>query len=294
MDGRSLLLWPRRSSAELLRGQDAYVAASLDDPCSNALLEALACGLPALYRRSGGHPELVGEAGVGFDGAEDAPAALDRLAADLESSRAAIVVPALDRRRRPLSRGARRVSAGRALRAPARVARASAARLRTRGWPAHSRLFVLGDALGWALDDEAAYVSAVARRAGYRLGQPTWARFARDQAVFHTSHFAGARPALDRVVAPARDRVLPRAPRHARLPRVRPRARGARAPAGPLRPRPGDAPRDGGHRRRRRRASPSTSTESRSGSSSTASRSAARGSVAPRGPRSGSRPRRSS
>ncbi len=81
--------------AEILRGQDAYVAASLDDPCSNALLEALACGLPALYRRSGGHPELVGEGGVGFDGPEDAPAALDRLAADLESSRAAIVVPAL-------------------------------------------------------------------------------------------------------------------------------------------------------------------------------------------------------
>ncbi len=86
------------------------------------------------------------------------------------------------------------MSAGRALRAPARAARASAARLRTRGWPAHSRLFVLGDALGWALDDEAAYVSAVARRAGYRLGPPTLARFARDQAVFHTSHFAGLDP----------------------------------------------------------------------------------------------------
>ena len=81
--------------AELLRGQDAYVAASLDDPCSNALLEALACGLPALYRRSGGHPELVGAAGVGFDGPDDAPAALDRLAKQLEACRAAISVPRL-------------------------------------------------------------------------------------------------------------------------------------------------------------------------------------------------------
>ncbi len=81
--------------AELLRAQDCYIAASLDDPCSNALLEALACGLPALYRRSGGHPELVGEAGVGFDRAEDAPAALDRLSSDLESFRAAIAVPRL-------------------------------------------------------------------------------------------------------------------------------------------------------------------------------------------------------
>jgi len=81
--------------ADLLRSQDVYVAASIDDPCSNALLEALACGLPALYRRSGGHPELVGEAGVGFDGPEDAAEALDRLAAVLEECRAAIVVPAL-------------------------------------------------------------------------------------------------------------------------------------------------------------------------------------------------------
>ena len=81
--------------AATLRGMDCYVAASIDDPCSNALLEALACGLPALFRRSGGHPELVGEGGVGFDGPDDAAAALDRLAAELDERRDAIVVPAL-------------------------------------------------------------------------------------------------------------------------------------------------------------------------------------------------------
>ncbi len=81
--------------AGLFRGMDCYVAASVDDPCSNALLEALACGLPALFRRSGGHPELVGEGGVGFDGPEDAAAALDRLASELDERRAAIVVPDL-------------------------------------------------------------------------------------------------------------------------------------------------------------------------------------------------------
>ena len=59
------------------------------------MLEALACGLPALFRRSGGHPELVSEGGAGFDGPEDAAAALDRFAADLEACRAAIVVPLL-------------------------------------------------------------------------------------------------------------------------------------------------------------------------------------------------------
>jgi glycosyltransferase involved in cell wall biosynthesis len=80
---------------ELLRQQDVFLAASRDDPCSNALLEGLACGLPAVFRRSGGHPELVGDAGVGFDTAEDVPAALDRLHAELDERRAAIRVPAL-------------------------------------------------------------------------------------------------------------------------------------------------------------------------------------------------------
>jgi glycosyltransferase involved in cell wall biosynthesis len=81
--------------AELLRGQDCYVAPSLDDPCSNALLEALACGLPALYRRSGGHPELAGDGGVGFEGPDDALDALERVSAELDERRAAIVVPSL-------------------------------------------------------------------------------------------------------------------------------------------------------------------------------------------------------
>ena len=81
--------------ADLMRAQDVYLAASQDDPCSNALLEALACGLPAAFRRSGGHPELVGEAGIGFDDAEELPDVFARLAAELETRRVAIRVQAL-------------------------------------------------------------------------------------------------------------------------------------------------------------------------------------------------------
>jgi glycosyltransferase involved in cell wall biosynthesis len=81
--------------AELMRAHDVYLAASQDDPCSNALLEALACGLPTAFRRSGGHPELVGDAGVGFDDAEELPGVFSQLAAELEARRAAIRVPAL-------------------------------------------------------------------------------------------------------------------------------------------------------------------------------------------------------
>jgi len=86
---------PSDELAEVLRRQDLYITASLHDPCSNALLEALACGLPALYSRSGGHPELVGEAGLGFDEREELPELLDRLVAELDERRAAIRVPSL-------------------------------------------------------------------------------------------------------------------------------------------------------------------------------------------------------
>ena len=76
--------------AALLRTQDVYLAPSRDDPCSNALLEALACGLPAAYRASGGHPELVGEGGLPFREDEELGDVLNRLVAELDERRAAI------------------------------------------------------------------------------------------------------------------------------------------------------------------------------------------------------------
>jgi len=86
---------PSHELADLLREHDVYLAASRDDPSSNALLEALACGLPAAFLRSGGHPELVGEGGIGFDSAEELPVVLQRLRAELPERREAIRVPAL-------------------------------------------------------------------------------------------------------------------------------------------------------------------------------------------------------
>jgi glycosyltransferase involved in cell wall biosynthesis len=76
--------------AEELRRNDVYLAPSRNDPCSNALLEALASGLPAVFRASGGHPELVGDAGLPFDEPEEAVEALDRLVAELDERRSAI------------------------------------------------------------------------------------------------------------------------------------------------------------------------------------------------------------
>jgi glycosyltransferase involved in cell wall biosynthesis len=60
------LLGEKTSSelAEYMRNSDAMIHAAQNEPCSNAILEALACGLPVLYLDSGGNRELAGEYGV--------------------------------------------------------------------------------------------------------------------------------------------------------------------------------------------------------------------------------------
>lgn len=81
--------------AEILRRQDVYVTASRNEACSNAVLEALACGLPTLYVRSGSNAELVGEAGLGFERDDELPELLDRLVDELEERRASISILSL-------------------------------------------------------------------------------------------------------------------------------------------------------------------------------------------------------
>ena len=50
--------------AEIMRSSHALVHAAWNEPCSNTILEALACGLPVVYRDSGGSRELAGDYGV--------------------------------------------------------------------------------------------------------------------------------------------------------------------------------------------------------------------------------------
>lgn len=91
------LISPLRSNdlAEVLRQYDVFVTASVNDPCSNALLEALACGLPALFLDSGGHRELVGEAGVAFTSTDDLLPGLDRLVAEYDERCQRIAIPSM-------------------------------------------------------------------------------------------------------------------------------------------------------------------------------------------------------
>ncbi|NIA04800.1 MAG: glycosyltransferase [Proteobacteria bacterium] len=82
--------------ADLLRRHDIYITASRHEPCSNALLEALACGLPALYRNDGGNPELVGYGGLPFNDERDVLSQLDRLVAGYDAFRAMISIRSMD------------------------------------------------------------------------------------------------------------------------------------------------------------------------------------------------------
>ena len=81
--------------AKKLRQHDIFITGSSNDPCSNSLIEALSCGLPALYLNSGGHPEIVGQAGLSFESAEEIPALLDRLILEYDSRQVCIVLPSI-------------------------------------------------------------------------------------------------------------------------------------------------------------------------------------------------------
>jgi glycosyltransferase involved in cell wall biosynthesis len=71
---------PSGELAESLRRHDIFITASRNDPCSNALIESLHCGLPAVVRNDGGHPEIVGAAGELFEDERDILDAIEKVA----------------------------------------------------------------------------------------------------------------------------------------------------------------------------------------------------------------------
>ena len=82
--------------AEILRQHDIYITASQNDPCSNALIEALACGLPALYLNDGGHPELVGYGGLPFESKSDILPQLEEIVDNYQMYQRLIAVSSMD------------------------------------------------------------------------------------------------------------------------------------------------------------------------------------------------------
>jgi glycosyltransferase involved in cell wall biosynthesis len=87
---------PPKTSKELgdiLREHDIFITASTIDSCPNSLIEAMHCGLPAVARDKGGHPEIVGKSGVVFKGDKDVLAAIDTVARNILGYKEAINLP---------------------------------------------------------------------------------------------------------------------------------------------------------------------------------------------------------
>jgi len=82
--------------ADFLRSGDIYFAPSRFEPASNAVSEALACGLPVLYQQGSSHGDLVGEAGLGFKSTGPALLkSLDAMAENYSKYFDAIYVPGM-------------------------------------------------------------------------------------------------------------------------------------------------------------------------------------------------------
>jgi glycosyltransferase involved in cell wall biosynthesis len=82
--------------AEELRRHDIFLGASAKEPCSNALIEAMSCGLPVVALRDGCYPELVGAAGEFFTRPDEIPGLLDRVVARHEAYATRLAVRSLN------------------------------------------------------------------------------------------------------------------------------------------------------------------------------------------------------
>jgi glycosyltransferase involved in cell wall biosynthesis len=73
--------------ADAMRAHDIFISASHLEACSNAIVEALNCGIPALVRNNSSQPELVRDPRLVFKDRFDLIPTLDRVAAELDDIR---------------------------------------------------------------------------------------------------------------------------------------------------------------------------------------------------------------
>lgn len=84
------------SLARELKQHDIFITASQKDPCSNSLIEAMHCGLPAIVLNDGGHPEIVGDGGETFNKNEEIIDKLEKIVKNYVMYQQKINLPTMD------------------------------------------------------------------------------------------------------------------------------------------------------------------------------------------------------
>lgn len=75
---------PSKELAQALKQHDIYVFGSRIESCSNALIEAMTCGLPVLAPNTSSNPEVVRDGGELFTTREEIPQKLEALVTNYE------------------------------------------------------------------------------------------------------------------------------------------------------------------------------------------------------------------
>ena len=78
-NARQILPMAGDALADELRRHHVYITASINEPAGLHHIEGALCGLPIIYRNSGGLPEYCKGYGVEFETAEDVPEAINRM-----------------------------------------------------------------------------------------------------------------------------------------------------------------------------------------------------------------------
>jgi len=65
--------------SNIFQNSDIFIFCSMKDPCPNVLLEAIACGLPVIFKNAGGPKELVKKFGLSYENIEELPGLISEM-----------------------------------------------------------------------------------------------------------------------------------------------------------------------------------------------------------------------
>jgi len=87
---------PSGDLAKEIKKHDIFITASQKDTCSNSLIEALHCGLPAVVLNDGGHPEIIGNFGEVFNSEDDVISQIQKVSSHYHKYANKINLPSID------------------------------------------------------------------------------------------------------------------------------------------------------------------------------------------------------